>query len=359
MKKRKPITDLNVNSTSRRQVLGGLAAIGLAAPAFVRNARAAETLVFVGWGGSLQKSYDEHVLQPVAKKLGVQLINAYGPDLAKLKAQVMSNKLEWDLLSLTGAMALGGGRQGLFEATDYSIVTNAKNLNVAKPEFSIPWYVYWGGIAYDPKRNGPGKFPKTWAEFWDAKAFPGRRGLRNRPDETLELALLADGVAPKDLYPMDVDRAFRSLDRIKPHVAHWIAQTQQTVSLIQTNEIDFSYVYKSRVLALQESGIPMEIADEYPLVTNTYMAVGKGTKNKPLVMKFLNELLSPEMQAALVNNNSGTGPITNNAMSLIKPDIARMIPDLKSPKVAITNDDWWADNYEKITPRFKEWLLKG
>lgn len=344
---------------NRRQFIAGASAAAVAAPALITSAKAADSIVFVGWGGTLQKSYDEHVLQPIARKLGVQLINAYGPDLAKLKAQVLANKVEWDFLSTTGAMAMAGGRDGVFEAIDYSIVTNAKALNVPKAEFSLPWYVYWGGIAYDPKRYPAGKFPTTWAEFWDAKRFPGRRGLRNRPDEILELALLADGVAPKSLYPLDVERAFKSLNQIKPAVTHWIAQTQQTVSLIQTNEVDFTYAYKSRVLAAQEGGASMEIADQIPLVTNTYVAVGKGTKKKEIVMRFLNELLSPEMQAAFVNNNVGNGPATNNATSLIKPETARLIPDLTSPKVAVTNDDWWADNYEKVAPRFKEWLLTG
>ena len=35
------------------------------------------------------------------------------------------------------------------------------------------------------------------------------------------LALLADGVAPSKLFPLDLDRAFHKLDQIKPNVAVW------------------------------------------------------------------------------------------------------------------------------------------
>lgn len=101
----------------------------------------------------------------------------------------------------------------------------------------------------------------------------------------------------------------------------------------------------------------IELIDKQPLVTNTYISVGKGTKNKALVMKFLNEMLSPEMQAAFVNNNMGNGPITNNSMHLIKPEAQKLIPDLKADNVAIADAEWWADHYDKIAPRFKEWLL--
>ncbi|MCK6454203.1 MAG: ABC transporter substrate-binding protein, partial [Alphaproteobacteria bacterium] len=345
---------------SRRAFLAGAAAT-LAAPAVLRAraANAANSLVFVGWGGTQQKIYDEAVLQPIAKSLGITLINAYGPDLAKLKAQVTTGKIEWDLMSLTGAMGVGAERDKLLEPIDYSIVKNAASLTLPKREACLPWYLYWGGIGYDPKRHPPGRHPTTWAEFWDAKRFPGRRGLRNRPDEMLELALLADGVPPKQLYPLDVERAFRSLNKVKPAVAHWIAQTQQTVSLIQSNEVDFTYVYKGRVLAAQPEGVSIEIADEYPLVNTTLVAVPRGTRNREAAMRFLNALISPEMQGAFANALPGTGLVTNNANHLVKPEVLKVLPDPTSPKVAINNDDWWADHYLKIAPRFKEWLLTG
>ena len=360
MTHRRQIPSRSSAPPSRRAFIAGAAA-ALAAPAILRSGavHAANSLVFVGWGGTLQKIYDEVVLQPIAKSLGIQLINAYGPDLAKLKAQVTTGKIEWDLMSLTGAMAVGAERDKLLEPIDYSIVKNAANLVLPKHEACLPWYSYWGGIGYDPKRHPPGKFPTTWAEFWDVKRFPGRRGLRNRPDEILEIALLADGVAPKQLYPLDVDRAFRSLDKIKPAVVHWIAQTQQTVSLIQSNEVDFTYVYKGRVLAAQPEGVSIEIADEYPLVNTTLVAAAKGTRNREAVMRFLDAMLTPEMQAAFVNALPGNGTATNNVKHLLKPEVLSVLPDPTSPKVAINNDDWWADNYLKIAPRFKEWLLTG
>ncbi|MSP88244.1 MAG: ABC transporter substrate-binding protein [Alphaproteobacteria bacterium] len=349
-----------VQGPSRRRFLTGVAA-AVSAPAIIASgkASAADSLVFVGWGGTQQKAYDQICLQPLAKEIGVTLINAYGPDLAKLKAQVTAGKVEWDIMSLTGAMALGAQREKLLEPIDYSIVTNASDLTLPKHEACLPWYLYWGGIGYDPKRHPPGKFPTTWPEFWDVKRFPGRRALRNRPDEILEVALLADGVQPKQLYPLDVDRAFRSLDRIKPHITHWIAQTQQTVSLIQSNEIDFNYVYKGRVLAAQEEGASIEIADEYPLVSTTLVAVARGTRNKKAAMQLLNGLLRPDMQAAFVNGLPGTGIVTRAAASKLSPAVLKVLPDPTSPKVAINNDDWWADNYQKVALRFKEWLLVG
>src|SRR3546814_12005440 len=77
-------------------------------------------------------------------------------------------------------------------------------------------------IGYDGDRiKGPG--PQSWADFWDMKRFPGKRGMRRTPKYSLEFALMADGVPADRVYPMlrtpaGVDRAFRKTDETKPHV---------------------------------------------------------------------------------------------------------------------------------------------
>lgn len=66
-----------------------------------------------------------------------------------------------------------------------------------------------------------------FADVWDVKKFPGRRALRKFPRDTIEAALRADGVpGGPEIYkvlgaPGGWDRAFRTLDRIKPHVNLW------------------------------------------------------------------------------------------------------------------------------------------
>src|SRR3546814_6075912 len=71
-------------------------------------------------------------------------------------------------------------------------------------------------IGYDGDRiKGPG--PQSWADFWDMKRFPGKRGMRRTPKYSLEFALMEDGVPADRVYPMlrkpaGLDRAFRKLD---------------------------------------------------------------------------------------------------------------------------------------------------
>jgi len=137
------------------------------------------------------------------------------------------------------------------------------------PVLSPQWMVRWVGVS-------PGtqnvfrlvKYPVNFKEFWDVKKFPGRRTLRARPTETLEIALVGDGVEPRKMYPLDVERAFKSLDRIKSYVPKWIKETPQATELLLSNEVDFSYVYHGRAIQLKKDGKPVEFSFEQTIIGN-------------------------------------------------------------------------------------------
>src|SRR5207249_4296993 len=83
--------------------------------------------------------------------------------------------------------------------------------------YGVGGFVWPTGIAYHTKKYNDENHPRSWAEFWDVKKFPGARALPH-PSYLigpLEMALVADGVPADKLYPLDVERAFRSLERIR------------------------------------------------------------------------------------------------------------------------------------------------
>ena len=221
----------------------------------------------------------------------------------------------------------------------------------------MPFYTFAGGIAYDPKRFPDGKHPTTFSEYFDAKAFPGRRTFRNRISETLEAALLADGVPPSRLYPLDVERGFRMLDIIKPNVTKWVESTPQTITLLQTNEVDFSYSYASRVKTTRAAGgTPMDFSFRQTLNGLEYLAVLKKAPNRDAAMKFLAFAMRPDRQAAVMELLGNT-PVSKKAFPLLSPEARKWLPDMESDQNVLMNDAWWSDNLDKLTRRFKEWSL--
>ncbi|MCP3473490.1 polyamine ABC transporter substrate-binding protein [Bradyrhizobium sp. CCGUVB1N3] len=349
-------TKLGMN---RRQILAGASAIGIGgivAPAITGSALAqSKSITVVSWGGSLVEAMKKHWIAPFTKETGINVAVADGPDLAKLKAQSIMGRSEWDVFDASGAVALAGTKQGFWAPLDRDVI-KSDNLKLPASEHRVGMYFFAGGIAFDPKTHPEGKHPTNFKEFFDAKAFPGKRALRTRVSEMLEIALIADGVAPKDLYPLDVERAFRKLDTIKPIVTKWVEQTPQTISLIQNGEVDYSYTYSNRAKVAQESGASIDFALQQVLLGVSYLTVPKASPNKPEAMQFIAFILRPDRQAAFADE-LGLLPNNQKAVPLMSEASRKWVPNLEGPNSAILNDEWWGENFDKLQARFKQWLL--
>lgn len=225
---------------TRRSVIGGLAVLTLASPAYLRPAWAqGKQLVVADFPGSVRDMRRQVLYDPFTKETGIEIIHGDGPNLASVKVQVENNDVVWDVVRMGGSFVNGAAKIGLLEPIDVSLVNRTGVIPKSEHEFACATSISTGGIAY-PTDRLDGNVPKTWPEFWDVEKFSGRRGLRSRITDILEIAMMGDGVPASEVYPCDIERAFKALDRIKPHVSHWIDGSAETVSLIQQNETDFT-----------------------------------------------------------------------------------------------------------------------
>ena len=350
-----------VPSQPRRRFVTNAAGLALAAassPLILtsRSASAADRhMTLVSWGGDYRQAVETAVVRPFIKETGIAVTIVDTPDLAKLRAQVQTNNVEWDVFDAPNALGVSGANAGLWEPLDPNLFDRGDLIIDIKNNL-MPWYIFVGGIAWDPKKYGQGKHPRNFQQYFDSKAFPGLRTFRNRPSETLEAALLADGVKPRQLYPLDVDRAFRALDRIKPKVVKWIDSTPQTLTLLQTGETDFSYTYASRVKPARASGASVDFSFDQTINGFEYLAVVKNSPNKVAATKFLAFSARPDRQAAFMELLGNT-PASKKALGMMSAESRRWIPDLQSENSVLMDDNWWAGNFESLTRRFKEWAL--
>jgi putative spermidine/putrescine transport system substrate-binding protein len=350
-----------VVSPSRRQFVSAASSIAIAtaaSPLLLKSGRAwaaDKSMTLVTWGGAYRQALEESVVKPFMTETGIQVTIVDTPDMAKLRAQVQTNNVQWDVFDAPGALGVAGANAGLWEPLDPTLFDRS-DLVIDIKNNLLPWYVFVGGMAWDPVKFPGNKHPRNFKEFFDAKAFPGRRTFRNRPSETFEAALLADGVSAKSLYPLDVDRAFKVLDRIKPDVVKWVDQTPQTLTLLQTGETDFSYTYASRVKPAKASGQSVDFSFDQTVNGFEYLAVVKNAPNKQAAMKFLVFASRPERQAAFMEL-LGNSPSSKKALTMMSPAARKWIPDLQSENSVLMDDSWWAKNYDDVTRRFKEWTL--
>jgi putative spermidine/putrescine transport system substrate-binding protein len=305
---------------------------------------AQEAVTYATDGGAILDAMSPALLKPAEKSLGIRVITDANADrYPALKAQVASGRPIWDVVDFSAGYCARGVIEGLLEPLDYTKIPNAASVPAAfKDEHSVGLSAYATVLAYNTEKFGDNG-PKSWADFWDVKKFPGRRALRNYARPMLEIALLADGVAPDKLYPLDVDRAYAKLKEIKPNIAVWWTSGAETTQLLVDGEVDMLPLWDGRVSAALKEGAPAKFTRNQAIMENTCLAVPKGTQHKDNAMKLINSLLDAKGQAAWVKEYT-TGPLNTEFAKYV--DSSRLkdlttAPDNLAVQVPLSAA-WWA-----------------
>ena len=255
------------------------------------------------------------------------------------------------------------GDEGFFEKLDYKIIGKKSELIPgAASKCGVGFFVYSTVFAYNSKKVTTA--PTSWTDFWDVKKNPGKRGMRKTAKYTLEAALLADGVAAKDIYsvlatPAGVDRAFKKLDELKPNIQWWEAGAQAPQYLI-SGDVVMSAAYNGRITnARNEGNTDLEIVWNGGLYEMEYWVIPKGTPNKDEAMKFIASTLLPERQVAY-SKLIPYGPTRKSANTLVSAELASVLPSSEQniKKAAAIDPAFWLDHGEELERRFNAWAAK-
>ena len=222
-----------IRMISRREALKLGVGGSLGLPALMGASRAQAPTVYVNsYGGVWETSWKKAFFTPFTAHTGIAIKTVPGVIFAKLKAEVQTGNYEYDLCNLGDAEFAQAVHEGLVAPLDKAAArTDQLPPNLVRP-FSIVSYSLGTNIVFRKDRF-PNGGPRSWADFWDVKKFPGPRCLFDRSFTCLAFALLADGVPRDKLYPMDLDRAFRKMDEIKPHIKVWWRDGAQSQQLIR------------------------------------------------------------------------------------------------------------------------------
>lgn len=320
----------------------------------------AQTIVFAGWGGSIQQAQREVYLNSFEKETGIKVIDVAGVSLAKIKAMVEAKNIEWDVVQSVGMWIKPGAAAGYWEELDYKVIDKS-----GVPEFlALPHALgntmYGMVLAYNTKAFPPGKEPKSWADYWDTKNFPGRRGMHDAPRYTLDVAALAAGAERSKLYPLDVEKAFASIDKMKASIDVWWKQWPQAPQLLAAQEIVMTLTSHTRIYDLQQKeNAPVAITWRDALLTVDNLSVIKGTKNRDAAMKLVNWMNRADLQAEFARRTA-IGPANQNALALLDDQVKERLPTFhysKGEMVAV-DTDWWSANLDRLEERWNSWKLK-
>ncbi len=348
-----------MNSGSSKQGIWKFGAPAAAVVALLSGgALAADSLTIANYGGSYGEAMSKAIWQPTAAELGIEIKEDSLNSLADIRAQVTANAVQWDVGELTVDECAQGAREGLFEPLDYDVI-KPRGYDQAALQ---PTYILDNTASYvvgwSTKKFGA-EGPQTWAEFWDIEKFPGTRGMRNNPAQNLEAALIADGVPLDKLYPLDVDRAFKKLEEIKPHIAVWWTSGAQSAQLVKDGEVDMIGIWSNRMQAVIDDGAEAQYTYQGGLLIPDCFFIPKGSAKVDLAMKAIAVAASPEIHANIAQYIP-ISPVSSEAFNTgkIPPERAKLLP--ASPdnlKLQVwTDGDWWAEHGAEVQERWSNFI---
>lgn len=348
--------------------VGGVAAATAVGPYVIRHglAQDKERIVITSWGGTFQDAVRKVYFEPFTRETGIEVVeHSYGTQgLAKLKAQMAAGGAEIDLLDGPPFWAGVGRKQGLIETIDLSVVQDGnRHFPAALSEWGYGWGTVTWGIAYNSNTYGNSP-PGGWADFWDTKKFKGRRTLFGPLiARHIEFALMADGVPPDQVNPLDdakVERAFKKLEEVKPHIDIWYQSMSQNESLLRSGEVDMAEFVNGRAGGMQAAGEPIGFQFNQGVMNLLTWILAKGAPNRKNAHSFLAFSSQAEPQAEFAKMLY-YGPTNEKAFDLVKDETTQRRlpthPDYIKNQVLL-DGVWWADNLGKLKPRWLE-LVSG
>ncbi|QLH13076.1 extracellular solute-binding protein [Paracoccus pantotrophus] len=320
---------------------------------FVGTVAQADGIRVTNMGGSFGEAKTLTAWEPISQKLNITIEPDTYSGLIDVRTQAKSGSSPWDLGELTVDECAIASKEGLLEPLNLT----TDQLDGYPEEAYRGDYVLTSTASYVPvwQNNLPGL--SSWADFWDVQRFPGTRALRDNPMENLPAALIADGVPLDQIYPLDVDRAFRKLEEIKPHITTWWASGAQSIQLLASGDIDYAGGWTTRVGALIEEGGYVSYTLNNGILIPNCAFIPKGSKNVDIARQVLVESLSVEIIKELPKHINSS-PVNQNVFKPgVLPDevVATQAASPDNLKLQVMTDgEWWAENGVEVMERWQE-----
>jgi len=358
---------------SRRDLLrrgvrlgAGAAALGLLHGGVVRNTSATAApgggkVIVRNPGGAYEEALRKAVFQPFTAETGIEVV-PFSANAAKILAMVESGNVELDVLDLGEFIALQLEKRGSLVKLDRSKFTRTHlaDLTVVRDNY-FGENTYSTVLGYSTTAF-PSGHPTSWAEFWDVKRFAVGRMLEDLAAEypNLEFALLADGAPMDKLYPLDIERAFKKLREIRPHIVKWWDSGAVAAQMLADKQVVMGSIWNGRIQTLIDAGAKVAIEWNQAALQLQAVAILKGAPNLENAYKYLDYALQPKPQAEFAKI-IGYGPVNRRAFEYIDQKAAERLPTSPAHMKGsfITDARWWIENRPAVAERWQAFLLGG
>lgn len=349
MSQRKP-----AGGFTRRRFLATTTAIAAGAIAAPSILRAATKEIVIGCAGSHSVWMEQIVAPHMKKTIGADILfegTKSSVNLEKMRSN--KDKPYLSVVQMDDPVMIQAVELDLLAKTTPDAVPNMKSLRPDAVHMDGLWCNYvqpWAGIAYNTDML-PGGVP-SWAAMWEpaAKGKVIIPSLQNTEGmwTLFAAAMLATG-KPFAEAQYEIDAAFDKLAELKPNVLTTYAVMSQSFNLLEQGEIAMlSGNFSSYTLPRKKEGVPVDLAapKEGIFAMPSGICLVKGGPNPDLAKAYVNEMLGPEMQAAIAdfasslpaNTTVKAGAATPPGVPIFSPDWAFVSKNRKD----------WIERFDKL-----------
>jgi len=360
-------------------ILGAVVAVlAVAGGVYVWMNRPLPVLTVATWPGPYARAQANGMFRPFGEAASYDLRPAlYDGGLKELQQMVGRHQYEWDAIDLELPDAITACRQGLLEHIDAAQLPAGADGTPAAKDFVaravgpcwVGSVVYSQVIVFSQRRFPGANVPKTAADFFDVQRFPGTRALRRNAKFNLELALLADGMNPADVYdalltPVGIDRALTKLSALKGSLVWWDGSAD-AVAMVNDGRAVMATALNGDVYDAAQHHRPVGVIWDRQLYELDVFGVPKGNPRKDVAMDFV-RFATGSQPLADVAAWVGYGPARRSSLSLVgrnpefDTDMTPFLPTLPAHFVTAfaMDEEWWQLHGPDIEPRWQVWLAQ-
>lgn len=347
----------------RHLLLLPVVALGFTQP---ESAAAHSDLTLVNFGGNAARAQMTVLLRPWERSTGkYTTMEEYNGGIDEIRRQVNTANVTWDVIDMEYSDLIQACDEGLLEVFDHSILPPASDGTPADSDFRTDALhkcgvgnLVWSTV-YAYEGDDFDQAPSTIQDFFDVEAFPGNRGIRRDPRGILEWALMADGIAPADIYtrldtPEGLDQAFDKLDALSSSIVWW-DRGDQPAKLLAEKSVSLTMAWNGRLYRpITEDGRDIQIIWDGQVWDYDLFAIPKGARNADAAKEFISYATSTDKLGEWVSQIS-YGPARVSAMAKVSPELLPLLPttDANLTNALRYDSQWWAQNIDRIRPRFE------
>lgn len=322
--------------------------MSMLAAMLISTTHAAETIYVAGFGGSVQKVFEQTIIPAFEAKTGAKVVYVPGNSadtMAKLVAQ--KGRQDLSVALMDDAFMYMAMEQGVCASLeDAGSVKDVYPLARMPGGKAVGFGLYGTGLGYNTAvfaRNG-WKAPTSWLDLADPK-YKGKIAIGSIPSYgMLALVMMARATGGSE------DKIESGFDimakKVAPNVLAWESSPANTAQLLQTGEAALVVWGNTRVQNVLEQGAP--VAFVYPkegtLMGMVAACVVNGAPQSKLGQLFVQEVLSPAGQALLAKFG-GLGPA--NRTVKLEPDVARKVVYGPEQAGALVSVNWATINLNR------------